>query len=103
MSNLQEYAAGLNPRQTDPASATQTEDTSSGYLTLTFIRRHDVGDLSYIVEVSDDLSTWNSGPSYTHEVSVTALDAQRDWVTVQDLTPTSAATRRFIRLQIHLP
>jgi rhamnogalacturonyl hydrolase YesR len=103
LSNLQEYAAGLNPRQTDPASATQTEDTSSGYLTLTFIRRHDVGDLSYIVEVSDDLSTWNSGPSYTHEVSVTALDAQRDWVTVQDLTPTSAATRRFIRLQIHLP
>ena len=77
-------------------------DTSSGYLTLTFIRRHDVGDLNYIVEVSDDLFTWNSGPSFTREVSVTALDAQRDLVTVQDLTSTSAAVCGFMRVRLQM-
>ena len=102
LSNLEEYAFGLNPCQPDAASTPQTVDTSSGYLTLTFIRRHDVGDLNYIVEVSDDLFTWNSGPDFTQEVSVTALDAQRDLVTVQDLTPTSAAARRFMRVRLQM-
>jgi len=102
LNNLEEYAFGLNPRQPDAASALQTMDTSSGYLTLTFIRRHDVGDLNYIVEVSDDLFTWNSGPSFTREVSVTALDAQRDLVTVQDLTSTSAAVCGFMRVRLQM-
>jgi unsaturated rhamnogalacturonyl hydrolase len=102
VSNLEEYALGLDPRQPDATLAQPMVDTSSGYLTLTFIRRHDVGDLSYIVEVSDDLVTWSSGSGCTREVSVTALDAQRDWVTVQDLTPISAVTSRFMRLRLHL-
>jgi hypothetical protein len=99
LNNMVEYALGLNPRQPDAASARATADISGGYLELTFLRRHDVGDLSYIPEVSDDLLTWYSGPACLDEVSVTPLDEQRDWVTVRDLTPVSTAQTRFARVR----
>ena len=100
LNNMLEYALGLNPRQPDAASARPTVAISTGYLELTFIRRNDAGDLSYVPEVSDDLLTWHSGPGYLEEVSVTPLDAQRDWVTVRDLTPISAAATRFARVRL---
>ena len=100
LNNLEEYAFGLNPRQTDARSFSPSGAISNGHLTLTFIRRHDVADLAYIPEASSDLNDWNSGSVFTQEISVVPLDAQRDLVTVQDLTPVSGISPHFLRLRL---
>lgn len=102
MANLLKYAFGLDPTVTNASAELPTAGQSAGALTLSFIRRHDITDLTYSVEVSSDLVTWQSGPSYTQELSVTALDAQRDQVVAADLTPVSGSVQRFIRLRVTL-
>ncbi|MFA5263840.1 MAG: Ig-like domain-containing protein [Opitutaceae bacterium] len=101
INNLQEYAFGLPLTQAN-LSGLPLAGTDSGCLTLTFIRRHDIADLTYTVEVSGDLQTWNFGASYTQEIAVTGLDAQRDQVTVRDTTTLATVARRFIRLRLNL-
>jgi len=96
---MQEYGFGLNPLQND-LTGLPTLGTDSGFLTITFIQRHDVNDLTYTVEVSADLQTWSFGPSYTQQLTVTNLDAQRDWVIVRDKTAIDSVSRRFIRLRL---
>jgi hypothetical protein len=61
-----------------------------------------VADLNYIVEVSSDLLTWQSGAGFTQEVSATGLDSVREQVVVADLTPLSTVTQRFMRLRVTL-
>ena len=100
LNNLLKYAFGLDPTRVDAAAGLPVVSRTGGSLTLSFIRRHDVTDLTYTVEVSSDLQTWTSGSGATQQVSVTALDAQRDQVVVRDLTPLSGTTRRFIRLRV---
>lgn len=97
--NLLEYALNLNPKSAEP-SAAPVLGTGGGALTLTYTRRKDVVDLVYTVEVSGDLQTWSSGASHTQELSVTAMDAQRDQVVVADRTPIAGSGKRFIRLRV---
>ena len=102
LNNALEYAYGLNPRQSDAGAAPSTADINNGYLEFSFIRRNDVGDLDYIPEVSDDLTTWHSGPGYIQEISVSPLDAERDRVVVRDLMPTWNATNHFLRVRLQI-
>jgi hypothetical protein len=99
VSNYAAYAFGINPTVPDrlqlPAGVIR-----NGYLQISYPRWKDVGDLIYIVEVSDDLKTWNSGASYTRPVSVTPIDSTREQAVEGDLMPTSAANQRFIRLRL---
>lgn len=99
LSNLLEYASGLNPKSNDP-SGLPVVGTDSGKLTLTFLQRTDISDLTYAVEVSSDLVTWNSGASSTEQIASSAVDSTRNQVTVRDLTPLSSVSRRFIRLRV---
>ena len=103
MDNLLKYAFGLDPTLVDSAADLPVAGQTAGALTLSYIRRHDISDLAYTVEVSSDLVTWQSGPSYTQELSVTPLDAQRDQVLVTDLAPLSGSIKRFIRLRVTQP
>jgi hypothetical protein len=72
---------------------------SGGFLTITYPRLKNRLDFDFVVEVSSDLVTWNSGPAHTLETSVTPLDATREQVTVRDRTSMNASSRRFIRLK----
>ncbi|MEI6860673.1 MAG: putative Ig domain-containing protein [Verrucomicrobiota bacterium] len=103
MGNLLKYAFGLAATQQVTSGAWPASGTSGGRLTLTFVRRNDIADLNYVVEVSADLQTWNSGPDFTAEISATPLDATRDLVTVRDLSPMTGTGRRFIRLRVEQP
>ncbi len=103
MVNLLKYAFGLDPALKNAASGWPVPGSSAGSLMLSFIRRHDISDLTYTVEVSADLQTWNAGAGYTQEMGVVALDAQRDLVTVRDLIIPAAPARRFIRLRVTRP
>lgn len=96
---LESYAFGLNPAATDrsqlPAGTVQ-----QGCLHISYPKWTDAGDLRYVVEVSGDLQNWDSGAGHTRQVSVTVIDATREWVTERDIIPTSDALRRFIRVRI---
>ena len=97
--NLLEYAFGSNPTQAN-VSNLPVVSIQNGYLTISFVERVAPTDVTYTVEVSGDLGTWNSGSGYTTQVSVTAIDANTQLVVVHDNTLTSAAAKRFIRVRV---
>jgi mannosyl-glycoprotein endo-beta-N-acetylglucosaminidase len=97
--NLLSYASGVNPLSPD-RSLLPTIDTSGTNLTLAYTRLKYVSDVTYTVEVSGDMVTWQSGSSFTTQVSSTDIDEQTIRVVVRDNTSMSAANQRFIRLRV---
>jgi regulation of enolase protein 1 (concanavalin A-like superfamily) len=99
--NLFSYGSGLSPltSMSGISNPYPVILDSGGFLTITYPRLKNRLDFDFVVEVSSDLVTWNSGPVYTLETSVTPLDATREQVTVRDLTSMNASSRRFIRLK----
>jgi len=106
LSNLMEYGLGTNPRNPADAQAgimtSMVQTNGRTYVTLRFKRRKTTPGLvlQYIPEVSSDGQTWFSDSAHLAQVNVTSLDDQFDWVTVQDLTPTTFTTPRLIRLRL---
>jgi len=100
--NLVKYAFGLAANVTaTPAqmpAGTVTSASGQNYLTLTVPRRVRRTDATYTVQVSSNLSTWDSGPGHT--VIVQDTDTQ---LTVRDAVPTTGNTKRFIRLAVTAP
>jgi len=99
VTNLQRYAFGLAAHGPVAAPTTGVGTTGAAnaqQLTITFPRRATGVDLSYIVEASNDLQTWDPIQTYGPgtEIVVTAIDT----------VPMSAAgvTRRFLRVRVQL-
>ena len=99
VNNLLAYALDASP-WTSAMASLPTAQLVGGYLTTTFTRRKSLIDLIYLVEVSGDLVTWNSGSTFTTEVSVTPRDAGTETVRVRDNIPFAAGARRFIRVKV---
>ncbi len=99
ISNLLEYAFGTDPTHAD-VSNLPTVSMQNGYMTISFIQRVAPTDVTYTVEVSGDMNTWNSGSGYTTQVSTAAIDSATQRVVVRDNTLVSAAARRFIRVRV---
>jgi uncharacterized repeat protein (TIGR03803 family) len=105
ISNLLKYALGLNPF-VDGVSGLPVESiavTGSGnYLSLTYMDVLSDTDLTYTVQVSTDLETWNSGPGYTSSPSiVTNPGGLTESVTVQSAAAMSGTLpMEFMRLQV---
>ncbi|MBX7207891.1 MAG: hypothetical protein K1X78_06260 [Verrucomicrobiaceae bacterium] len=95
--NLLEYALNSLPNsnasRATPLPAT-TSVSGQDYLTLNVPWNTTAIDVTFIVEVSDDLTTWHSGPAYTTVVSAGAN------LVVRDNTPIGGASKRFIRLAV---
>jgi hypothetical protein len=115
MCNLLEYALRRHPRLPDAAGAIVAEREQllgTTYLTLTYRRPHDewsaVPDgadagydgVGYTVETSTDLVIWHSGANYVTQ-TVTP-DASGPMVTVVARVPADSS-KRFLRLQVHIP
>lgn len=98
--NLLEYALGLDPIQNTGEVGKPVVSRSGDALTLTYIRRIEAPDLTYLVEVSSDLVIWDSGTDAIEQVSVTTLDATRQEIVVRDRTSLSSSPKRFIRLRV---
>jgi hypothetical protein len=97
--NLLEYALNLDPKgpgRTGLPSGGIMSLASGSHLSLSFDVNPDAQNLSYIVEVSADLATWNSGTDYTEQQSPVGSNP----VVVIDKTPTNSSNRRFIRLKV---
>lgn len=104
-SNLMEYALGTDPTNpTDNAQGMQvwiTDVSGTKYLAMGFKERTAAGlGLQYLPEVSGDKQTWSSDSAHVLTLSTTPVDAQFNWVTVQDKTPITPSSPRFIRLTV---
>ena len=105
ISNLMKYALHLNPF-VNGVSGLPVESmvsiNGSNYPTLTYTAVIAATDLTYTVEVSTDLQTWNSGPSYTATVNVTANpDGVTQSIVVRSLVSISGgAPKQFLRLRV---
>ncbi len=103
-SNLLEYAFNTNPQssESDPLQAAVVTKSGDGldYLEFSFPRRIGALDLSYTVEISNDLATWPS-PGASFEMVGTAANADgiTETVTVRVL-PAISGGRKFARLRV---
>ena len=101
LANLFSYSSGNSPwiQASVANGAYPTIQTLNGYLTITYTRLKGRFDFTCIVEVSGNLTAWNSGPGFTLQTAVVSLDATREQVTVRDTIPTSGVNQRFMRLR----
>ena len=104
ISNLMKYALHLNPLM-NGVSGLPVESivniSGNNYLTLAYTKVIVATDLTYTVQISTDLQTWNSGPGYTTTTStINNGDGVTQTVTVQSLVPLNGTSKQFIRLQV---
>ena len=103
VANILEYAVGQDPRLPDrlglPTVATIVINKVE-YLTLRYQRNKLATDVNYLVEVSNDLKTWDSSPGTTVEIGVTYLDAETELVLVRDTVSINSVSKRFMRLRV---
>ena len=95
--NLLKYAMGISPWDETPLPVAQDIETVSGnsFLRLTVDRNPAATDISYIVEVTDDLSGGNWISAGTVVENNTANE-----LVVRDTVPIGSASQRFIRLKV---
>ncbi|MEI6655776.1 MAG: cadherin-like beta sandwich domain-containing protein, partial [Verrucomicrobiota bacterium] len=97
ITNLMKYALALDPMICGTAGL-PTVAQQDGYLTLTYRKNKTVTDVTYTVQVADDLT----GNAWTPATTVVSQTDQGDhWrVTVRDSVPYAGQARRFMRLQV---
>jgi hypothetical protein len=95
MPNLLKYALGLDPLV--PAANPIIGDVSTGYLRLTVPRNPNATDVTFLIEVTDNLTTpWTTNGTTVDQNTPTLLQ-------VHDNTPVSSSAAGFIRLRITRP
>lgn len=97
--NLLEFALNLDPKAVVSSGLPAVELVSAGsdsHLQLTFNANPEALNLAYIVEVSDDLITWNSGVDHTEQQTPPGLNP----VVVIDKVSAGSVNKRFIRLKV---
>ena len=95
MPNLLKYALGLNPLV--PAANPVVGDISTGYLRLTVPRNPDATDVTFLVEVTADLTAPFTTNGTTIDQNTPTL------LQVHDNTPVSSSTGGFMRLRVTRP
>ena len=95
--NLLAYALQLDPSTAKPTDVPQPV-VVNGHLQVTYFVPTAVTDVSYIVEVSSNLATWNSGTGYTQTLS-NVTNSTGHTITVQDTLPATEG-KHFMRLRV---
>lgn len=101
-SNLLEYALGAEPLTADASSRPPVVGVDSDLITLSYFAPAGRGDLTYLVEWSVDLSTWQTGAAYVAELSRVAIDGG-ETVVMRATTPLASEPRQFLRLRATRP
>ena len=105
LQDLAEYAFGSLPLTPSPEAVPVVSVlpiASEKYAAISYSKPVAVTDLTYAVEVSSDLTTWNSGVTFTTLVSDIDQGATHRF-TVRDNAPLSANQQRFIRVRVTRP
>lgn len=96
LSNLLEYALGLEPRIADISHPLEVVATANDW-TCTFARPADRSDLTYLVEFSSNLTTWTSTGVTLERLSEGTTETWRA------RHPRSGTPNIFFRLRVQLP
>jgi len=109
LSNLLAYALGADLQPGNPPESLlpffqMLDEDGTLYPALTFRIRQGSNPLNYLVEISDNLQTWQNGPAQALEIG-SAVDngdgtESRTFRSLQPLLPT---VRQFIRLRVTHP
>ncbi len=94
LTNLLEYALGLDPRSTDTTGLPEMSTTATDWV-YTYTRPTDREDITYEVVISTDLSGWSS-TGVTHELVSTSGSTQ----TWQATVPSTTGANLYFRLKI---
>lgn len=97
ISNLLNFAFGLDPRQPDRTLLPAVTINATG-IVLTFRRLQINPDLDYIIEYSSDLNSWSSDPQLIEEISATPNGDGAETVTVH--VSADGNQRLFVRLLV---
>ncbi len=93
LSNLMEFALGTNPGVFSQ-NALPVPAMTGGFLTLTYHTPVGIGGVQVIVEVSNDLANWFTGPGFTAVTSDTIANGVRT-VSVRDDQPGALHSMRL--------
>ena len=94
-SNLLEYATAMNPSANDIVP--MSSGVAGGVLEFIYTKSKAATDVSYVVEWSDDLSTWN-----TSGVTSSVLNDGATTQQIKALVP-AGVNRRFVHLKVTKP
>lgn len=97
--NVVEYALNLDPKAVDVNALPTAYVNAGGFPTLTYTATASATDINYIVEISTDLVTWNSGPAYIGGSQFVEGGASTT-VTVSSPNTLTAQPRQFMRLRV---
>jgi hypothetical protein len=98
ISNLEEYGFVLDPKANNEGEQTLQSGFENGRFQLSFRQRQAAIDLSYVLEVSDDLRTWKSADTVLRSV-----DHAADGMSVfEEATLAGESAGRFSRLKLIL-
>lgn len=100
--NLLKYAFLLDRKKPDRSLLPKTA-VEDGFLALTYVANKSATDLTYTVEVSNDLLSWNSGTTYTSSPVLINSTGSTQTFKVTDRTALSAGRARFMRLRVDKP
>jgi len=92
--NLLEFALGLDPARSDVEGLPKLSIEDS-FLTLTAPRNPDAANLTFVAEISSDLTTWGSD-----EDQIVVLEDSPDLFRARDAEIFGASPRRFMRLRV---
>lgn len=103
--NIQEYALNGDPNDSGDIpqlNAVIASDGGLDHLFATYPLRKSEASLRYTLEVSSDLTTWNSGALYLNHITPdTVIDAFFDSVTYKVLDDVASEPKQFVRLRIN--
>lgn len=100
--NLLEYAFGLAPKTSDTLGLPNISIQPGGALAIAYTHVKSATDITYTVEVSNNLSTWFSGVTYT-SVLGTVDHGTTETVTVGSLLAPAPGGWQFMRVRITRP
>ena len=106
LSNLREFAHGLNPLGVNTAETVSVSSANDGaagpFLTLRYRRSLSAQNVQFHVDSTDIPESWMFDASMPLGAPVNNGDGS-ETVTMRDVIPTSSAERRFLRLRIANP
>ena len=102
IANLHEYAFGLEPKTPDVAGLPAQFIQPGGALAISYTHVKSAVDISYVVEVSNDLAAWHSGPAYTSLIGTDDHGAT-ETLKYGSLLPLDASKRQFMRIRVTRP
>ena len=100
--NLHEYAFALAPKTSDAIGLPVVSIQPGGACAIAYTHVKSATDITYTVEVSNDLSSWKSGAVYT-SVLGTVDHGATETVTVGSLLAPAPEGRQFMRVRITRP